>query len=185
MKPLRCIAAMDAGRGIGKDNKLPFGLRNEMRYFERITSTVSDPERQNVVLMGRKTWESIPVKHKPLKNRINIVLSTKLSTVPDGVIVMPNLQEAITAMNNSPLAERIESIFVGGGGGVYKDVIESEYCDRIYLTHIMKDFSCDIFFPEFDETVYKRTSDPSVPEGIQEENGIQYEFRLYQRQLKE
>eukprot|EP00112_Aurelia_sp_Birch-Aquarium-sp1_P006773 Seg1740.7 transcript_id=Seg1740.7/GoldUCD/mRNA.D3Y31 product="Dihydrofolate reductase" protein_id=Seg1740.7/GoldUCD/D3Y31 len=182
LKPLRCVAAMDVKRGIGKNNNLPWRLRNEMNYFTKITTTVKNPGMKNVALMGRKTWESIPPKYKPLANRINVVLSKTLNNVPDGVIVMPCLDDAVQHISKT-LANEVETIFVVGGAGVYEETIKSKFCDRIYLTHVMEEFDCDTFFPEFDEQIFKRVSDEQVPEGIQEEKGIKFEFRLYERKL--
>ena len=69
------VAACGNSFGIGYNGELPWRLRSEMKYFAQTTSKVTDPNKRNAVIMGRKTWESIPPKFKPLKNRFNIVLS--------------------------------------------------------------------------------------------------------------
>ncbi|XP_065061279.1 dihydrofolate reductase-like, partial [Rhopilema esculentum] len=148
-------AAMDAKRGIGKNNSLPWRLKNEMAYFTRITSSVKDAGKKNAVILGRKTWESIPKKYRPLPNRLNVVLSKTLCSkdVPDGVIVEKTLDSALQQISNRI---DVEEVFVVGGSSVYEEAIKSPQCDRIYLTHVQGDYGCDIFFPQFDEEVYKK-----------------------------
>ena len=69
------VAACGKSLGIGKNGQLPWQLRREMKHFASLTSTTKDPNLCNAVIMGRKTWESIPVKFRPLKNRLNVILS--------------------------------------------------------------------------------------------------------------
>ncbi|XP_038957638.1 dihydrofolate reductase isoform X1 [Rattus norvegicus] len=79
VRPLNCIVAVSQNMGIGKNGDLPWPLlRNEFKYFQRMTTTSSVEGKQNLVIMGRKTWFSIPEKNRPLKDRINIVLSREL-----------------------------------------------------------------------------------------------------------
>ena len=76
VRSLNCIVAVSQNMGIGKNGDLPWPpLRNEFKYFQRMTTTSSVEGKQNLVIMGRKTWFSIPKKNQPLKDRINIVLS--------------------------------------------------------------------------------------------------------------
>ena len=74
MSRLTIIIAATKANGIGVNNTLPWHLRNDMKYFAQVTSNAADGQ-QNAVIMGRKTWESIPKKFRPLSNRYNIVLS--------------------------------------------------------------------------------------------------------------
>ena len=69
------VAACGKSLGIGLNGELPWRLKSEMKYFAETTSRTKDPDKINAVIMGRKTWESIPIKFKPLKNRFNVVLS--------------------------------------------------------------------------------------------------------------
>ena len=71
------VAACGKSLGIGFNGELPWRLKSEMKHFASTTSTTKDPTKKNAVIMGRKTWESIPAKFRPLKNRFNIVLSRK------------------------------------------------------------------------------------------------------------
>ncbi|EPB69647.1 putative dihydrofolate reductase [Ancylostoma ceylanicum] len=72
------IVAVDSKFGIGKNGTIPWTLRKDMNFFVKHTSTTEDPAKMNAVIMGRKCWESIPEKFRPLKNRLNVVISRTL-----------------------------------------------------------------------------------------------------------
>ncbi|XP_031556745.1 dihydrofolate reductase-like isoform X2 [Actinia tenebrosa] len=159
-----------------------FSHGNEMKYFSRITSDVEDKNKENAVIMGRKTWESIPEKYRPLPDRLNIVLSRTIKAAPEKAEkVFSSLDDAFTALSKEPYINTIEKVFVIGGPTVYKDAIAHECCKKIYLTHIDHDYDCDIFFPEFDTNVYKLGSEEGVPAEVQKENGVTYKFCVYER----
>ncbi|KAL1239725.1 putative dihydrofolate reductase [Trichinella pseudospiralis] len=97
-----------------------------------MTTSVSDPNKINAVIMGRNTWNSIPVKFRPLSGRLNIIVS---STMPqlneEDVIVVSNWREAIEMVKH-PLSEKfIETFWICGGAKLYKDVIESGLWNRL------------------------------------------------------
>jgi dihydrofolate reductase/thymidylate synthase len=75
MRTFECIVACDANRGIGLEGSVPWRLRGDMAYFKRKTSAVEKEGNVNAVIMGRKTWESIPAKFRPLPGRLNIILT--------------------------------------------------------------------------------------------------------------
>jgi hypothetical protein len=89
-KPIIAIVACTRDGGIGKEGKLPWKLSGDMAYFKRVTLDTEDvPGARNAVIMGRKTWESIPNSFRPLPGRLNVVLSRnpKSINLPDGVVV--------------------------------------------------------------------------------------------------
>ena len=97
MKPYNIIVVADFNSGIGKNGMLPWHLPGDMRHFKELTITAQSKSKKNAVIMGRKTWESIPEKFRPLKKRINSVLTRNNATsFPRGVIKAMSLNEALT-----------------------------------------------------------------------------------------
>ncbi len=134
---------MDREFGIGKDRTLPWRLKKEMQHFTSVTTTRTDPEKQHMVVMGRTTWESLPVKFRPLPDRKNVVLTRDDAYDASGATVATSLEQAFDAADGS-----IEDIFVIGGGYVYRESIVHPDIDGLYLTVIDHDFECDTFFPD-------------------------------------
>lgn len=178
-KSFAIIAAVCRDNGIGKSNNLPWRLKKEMDFFTRITSGTSSPSKKNAVIMGRKTWESIPAKFKPLPNRINVLLSKLSIEKPkEAHHLFKSLEESVSFLYKS---EEVDKIFIIGGAGVYKESMAMNDCQKIYLTRIDADFDCDTFFPEINDNLFKLIQDPDVPDEEQEENGIKYKYHVYQR----
>lgn len=134
---IRLIAALDIKRGIARGGKLPWRIPADLKYFKEQTLQYG-----GVVAMGRKTYESIG---HVLPGRTILVLSK--SKVTDAGIVIMNSIEAAT--------EYAPDIWVAGGEDIYSQTID--IADELYLTHILDDFSCDQFFPEYSqfESFYK------------------------------
>ncbi|XP_013191432.1 dihydrofolate reductase [Amyelois transitella] len=179
---LNLIAAACENLGIGINGDLPWRLKKEMAYFSSMTSKVRDPAKKNAVVMGRRTWDCIPSKFLPLPNRVNIVLTRHVddvkSKVPEGVIVVSGLDEAISHIEGR---EDIESTWVIGGSSIYKAALEHKNCGKIYLTEIQKNFECDTFFPKFDKKQFVLVTEDGVPEEQQVEGDISYYFRIYKK----
>merc|ERR1712076_274014 len=108
---LHCVAAMDVNRGIGKNGDLPWSLPKEFEYFTKLTSAVKCEGKQNAVIMGRLTYFAFPEKIRPLKNRLNIVLSTTLkeSDLPPNVLLQSDLQSVMKTLVSEPLCNTIEN----------------------------------------------------------------------------
>lgn len=172
------IAAVSKNGGIGYKGDLPWRLKKEMAYFSRMTTQVNREGAQNAVIMGRNTWESIPDKYKPLKGRVNVVISSTLNSVPEEILIYSNLTESIKALY---LNNRIDKIWVIGGSRLYNEAIKDKNCKYIYLTKIDQEYLCDTFFPDFNVEEFKEIDDSNVPKGIQEEIGIKYEFKVFKR----
>ena len=127
------IVAVSENDAIGKDNKLLFHLKEDMQNFKRLTTS-------NVVIMGRKTYESIG---KPLKDRINIVVSRSDNKDEVNLIWVHSLEEAMKKAK-----EYEKDIYIIGGGSIYKEAL---IVDKIYLTRIKKRVNdADTFFPRLD-----------------------------------
>jgi len=178
---MNVIVAVSENMGIGINGDLPWKLKKEMAYFRRMTTCTNDSSKQNAVIMGRKTWDSIPTKHRPLAGRINIVLSRQNLMLGQNVVVCNSLDNALQRLQESPLGGTIESAWIIGGSSVYKDALASPHCFRIYLTKILKTFECDTFLPEVPLDSFKIVRDPNVPEEMQEEDGLEYQYHVYER----
>lgn len=143
------IVAYDQNRGIAKNGKLPWPHHKaDMKRFVDITSTTVDPNKVNAVIMGRKTWDSINPRYKPLSNRINVVL-TRGNEISDkycdNVYTFNDFNVALAALAASPSVERI---FVIGGQDLYNLAIYNPMCQMIYTTVFTNTFDADKFFPE-------------------------------------
>ena len=108
---------MDLGRGIGCAGQLPWKLSGDMKYFKDLTSEVTASGCKNAVIMGRKTWESIPSKRRPLPDRINVVITRDSGyQLPEGVLAAFSLDEALELLQQF----KVERCFVIGGGEIYR-----------------------------------------------------------------
>ncbi|XP_078666418.1 dihydrofolate reductase-like [Branchiostoma floridae x Branchiostoma belcheri] len=180
-KKLSLVVAACNNMGIGVDGKIPWTLRGDLKFFSRLTSGTEEEGKQNAVVMGRKTWFSIPDRFRPLPKRLNVVLSRNLTTPPEGAHHLAgSLEEAVKMLTESPVADSVDKVFIIGGNSVYKDALSHPCCHRVYLTRVYKDFTCDTFFPSMDDS-FKLVSDPGIPSEMQEENGIEYKYEVYEK----
>ncbi|PIK52062.1 hypothetical protein BSL78_11075 [Apostichopus japonicus] len=181
---LNLIAAACNNMGIGVNGTLPWTIRKDMKFFN-VMSTGNPPEgKQNVAIMGKKTWFSIPPKFRPLKNRINVVLSRSLQEKPEGSqYLFDSLESAIEHLSKPEMQKEIHEVWIVGGQSVYKVSMESPLCHRIYLTKVFADIECDTFFPEIDMERFHLVSDPAINGETQEENGLKFQFLIYERKL--
>ncbi|KAM4747485.1 dihydrofolate reductase-like [Rhinophrynus dorsalis] len=185
-KPVNLIAAACSDMGIGKNGYLPWNLPNEFKYFLDKITTVKQPGKKNLLVWGRRSFETFDESLLPLSNCIIALLSRTLSTVPNYVSYICHDEEEVLKLASSPpLSDEIETIWALGGVESYKTLIQHPWCHQIYLTKIMTHFDCDTFFPEFDRDVFKLMKEyPGVPSEPQEENGIKYIFQVYQKDSK-
>ncbi|XP_062551029.1 dihydrofolate reductase [Armigeres subalbatus] len=183
MKKFSLIVAVCANGGIGIKGDLPWRLKQELKYFSRMTKKKQDTSKRNAIIMGRKTYFGVPETKRPLPERLNIILTRDPSAhvYPPDVMVCTSMQDALNRLDETPLVDEIENIWIVGGNAVYKEAMQSARCHRIYLTEIKKTFECDAFFPEINSDFQLVKNDEDVPEEIQEENGIQYQYRIYEK----
>lgn len=134
--------------------------------------------------MGRKTYFGIPESKRPLPQRLNIILSTTLkpSDLPSDVLLYPNLESAMKMLEEDEnLKQKIETVWIVGGSGVYAEAMASPRCHRLYLTEIRGQFECDTFFPAIPPVFKEVAVDEETPKGIQEENNIKYEYKILEK----
>ncbi|XP_015445924.1 dihydrofolate reductase isoform X2 [Pteropus alecto] len=183
VRSLNCIVAVSQNMGIGKNGDLPWPpLRNEFKYFQRMTTTSSEGKR-NLVIMGRKTWFSIPKKNRPLKDRINLVLSRELKEPPKGAhFLAKSLDDALKLIEQPELRSKVDMVWIVGGSSVYKEAMSKPGHIKLFVTKIMQEFESDTFFPEIDLGKYKLLPEyPGVLSDVQEEKGIKYKFEVYEK----
>jgi len=159
---LALIAACARGGVIGIENRLPWHLPEDMKFFRETT-------RGKPVIMGRKTWESLPDAFRPLPGRLNIVVSRNPDFQAAGGTVVSSLEAARAAAGDAEIA------FVIGGAELYRQALP--LADRLLLTEIDRDYAGDAFFPDFDRSVWQEASrQPHVAE-----SGLPFAFVSYER----
>lgn len=151
---LSLIAALSQNRAIGKDNKIPWHIPEDLKRFRALT-------RGHVVVMGRRTFESIG---RALPERINIVVTRDPAYTATGCIVVHSLTEALREAKQREKKE----IFVIGGGEIYRQALP--LADRLYLTLVEGQFEGDTFFPEYSDF------NGVVSESEGKSNGLAYRF---------
>ena len=197
-KGFSVVVAATLANGIGSKGKLPWSLPQEMARFKQLTTTTDKENKTNAVIMGRKTFESIPPKFRPLRDRTNVVISTQPKqrygvidpldfqlipppSFPENVHVCGDLNAAIELVESNHLRDTIDNVFVIGGAQVYQEALQHPRCATIHLTQIISPpFECDTFFPPIDPVIFEldTTSDTC------EEQGVQYKFLKYSRKKK-
>ncbi|XP_041378273.1 dihydrofolate reductase-like [Gigantopelta aegis] len=180
-KQLNVIVAACNNHGIGIDGKLPWRLKKDMAMFKMLTTKTNDENKQNAVIMGRKTWSSIPEKFRPLANRVNIVLSTSMKDSPLGAHLTGNFEEAMRLISDGDLSSVVESVFIIGGSSVYSEAMKWPKC-RVYLTRVLSDFHCDTFFPDISDEIFKKTDNPEwLPDTPQQDGDITFVYEVYDK----
>jgi len=128
------IVAVSENNVIGKDNALIWSLPADMKFFKEKTTG-------HFIITGRKNYESIPEKFRPLPNRTNIIITRQKNYHAPGTIVVASIEEALTyAQQNS----QEEEVFIIGGAEIFNQVLP--VCHRVYLTRIHHQFEGDVFF---------------------------------------
>jgi dihydrofolate reductase len=173
MRQFAVVVAFDSKYGIGVKGHLAWNLPSDLKHFKEITATVINPTKKNAVIMGRKTWESLPERFRPLPGRVNLVLSKEGGVeLPQGVLSSPSLEEALIQLSNP----NIENVFVIGGAQIYALAMEHPMCQKLCVTHVQGDFHCDAFFPPISKQFF-----PISASEQHEENGILFQFSDYLR----
>lgn len=139
------IAAMASNRVIGRNNDLPWHLPDDMKYFMQTTTG-------HHCIMGRKNYDSIPAKYKPLPQRTNLVVTRQKNLHAPGCTVVGSIDEALKIAAGSGETEA----FVIGGAEIYQ--LGLPHAHRIYLTEIDAAIAGDTYFPAFDHTAWQETS---------------------------
>ena len=145
MTKVSLIVAMDRNRGIGRDNDLMWHLPNDMRFFKETTEN-------QIVVMGRKNYDSIPEKYRPLPNRENVILTKNTSFEASNCSVFHSLDAALRAYQS----DKNRKFFIIGGGQIYKLALEAKILEEMFITHIDGNYDADTFFPDFNESDWNK-----------------------------
>jgi dihydrofolate reductase len=169
------VAMLETTQGMGKDGGLPWHFNEDFARFVTLTSRTRDANRRNAVVMGRRVWESIPCKFRPLRNRVNVVLSREWVQAPEkGVILAASFDSALAQLD---AMSDIENVWVLGGRELYQLALDSPRLARLYVTWIDAPFETDVEFPRVDWTQFREV-DP-VEERV--ENGVRLRFVTYEK----
>lgn len=180
MRRYQVVVAATREMGIGKDGKLPWRLPSDLKFFRELTLTTSDPLKKNAVVMGRRTWDSIPLEYRPLPGRLNVVLTrsgSSNSESGENVVVCRSVSAALQLLAKASYCVTIEKVFVIGGGQILRETLNAPGCEAIHITEIGTSIDCDTFIPPIDFSCFKPwySSAPLV------ENGFQFSFATYVR----
>lgn len=158
------IVAHSQNMVIGKGNDLIWEIPDDHIRFKKIT--MGHP-----VIMGRKTWESIPLKFRPLPGRTNFVITRDDSYSAPGAIVATSISDAVVQAQSAP---GNEEIFIVGGGEIYKQALP--LTNRLYVTLVDKEADGDVFFPEYSNLFTKKIS-----EEHKEFEGLKYSYLILEK----
>lgn len=176
MSRLTIVVAATISNGIGKNGTMPWHISKDLKFFAHVTSDAPEG-KQNAVVMGRNTWESIPAKNRPLKGRLNVVLShnphyslwvksvryffrltqcSRRGTPDAAAVLVGGLKSALDYVGGKhPTAKPVHRGFIIGGASIINETLDlnstsSALVDRVLLTRILSpDFECDTFMPNF------------------------------------
>ncbi len=139
MSKVKLIVAKGENNEIGKDNDLIWHLPADMRFFTQTT-------KNHIVIMGRKNWDSIPLKYRPLSNRINAVVTRNTEFSHPDCDTFHSVEAAIAHYKKT----EDKTIFIIGGAQVYKYCLDHQLVDEMLITYIKESFEADAFFPNFE-----------------------------------
>ncbi|KAF2996058.1 dihydrofolate reductase [Curvularia kusanoi] len=216
-KSLTLVLAATPSLGIGKNGGLPWPqLKKEMGYFARVTKRTSPTgisegdaagemslkrQRVNAVVMGRKTWDSIPEKFRPLKGRLNVVITRSVDAFKaqlpadkkgvEGPLVAGSVADALAQLQGESVGAEVDKVMVIGGASIYEQALKLDEARHVLLTKIREEYECDTFFKEDLEGNKWKKAGPeelkeftgeAFEEGIDvEEKGVKFEFCLYNK----
>jgi dihydrofolate reductase len=148
MAEIVIVAAVARNRAIGKDNRLLWHIPEDMAHFRALTAG-------QAVIMGRKTWESLPPRFRPLPGRRNIVISRQDAFAAPGAEVAGSLENALERVSTAPVA------FVIGGEQIYRQALAN--ADRLELTEVDQEPEADAWFPEISPDIWEQSARREIP----------------------
>lgn len=163
---LSIIVAIAQNGAIGKDNDLLWHLSGDLKRFKQLTTG-------HPVVMGRKTWDSLP--KRPLPKRQNIVMTNNPDFEADGATVVHSVNDLFNVLKDCD-----DEVFVMGGAAIYKALLP--FCRRLYITRVYRDYEADVYFPTIDMSEFTLVS---LGEPMQdEESGLDFAYEEYERKYR-
>jgi dihydrofolate reductase len=166
--PLVLIAAVARNGVIGREGKMPWHLSADMAHFRHLTAGCP-------VIMGRRTWDSLPPRFRPLPGRNNIVVTHNATWSADGAIVAPTLEAALARAQQ--LCQPGQRIFVAGGAQLYAQAMP--LVDELELTELHEDAQGDARFPQWDRDQFRETQ--RIRNAASASNTMAFDFVTYRR----
>jgi len=163
---ISAIVAMSQNRVIGKDNKIPWHLPADLKYFKRTTL-------HHHIILGRKCYESIG---RPLPKRTNIIVTRNKKYEAEGCVVVGSIEEALAFSRSREQTE----VFIAGGGQIYEQTMD--LWDKLYLTEVALEAEGDIFFPQLVDSQWTMVSEKKCV--ADKSNQHNYIFKIYERKNK-
>lgn len=157
---------MDNERGIGKNNDLMWHLPADMKFFKETTVG-------HIVVMGRKNFDSIPERFRPLVRRENVVLTRNTDFTAPDCVVFHSLEACLKAYENE--SDRI--IFIIGGGQIYQQALALNCVDEMFITHVDHCYGADTFFPEIDKNQWETSV--VFSHEADEKNAVAFQVKHY------
>ena len=180
------IAAISSNRCIGKDNELPWHISADLQHFKKMTTKTTGGAVQGIVIMGRKTFESMG--SKPLPKRVSFIISSQMDYAErsglvgkDNAHVVHNLDDALTQAASLAHGAHLDTIWVIGGERVFRDAFM--YTDRIELTHVDTEIpDGEAFYPELPSDFAVVEASESIHD---EQSGLDFKFVTYRKKATE
>jgi dihydrofolate reductase len=163
---MRIIAAVDRNWGLGYENELQFRISADLKRFRQLTTG-------GIIIYGRKTLQTFP-GGKPLKNRINLILSTEIPDMENAVICRNQKEAFSTIRKYFEQGYFSDQIYIIGGASVYEQFLP--YCRQAMITYIHDHKAADCYFPDLDKSESWILTEKT---DIQKENDLRFEYRVY------
>jgi len=179
MKKFSIILAVDNENWLWKNWGLSWDIPDDRSYFKNVTTRTKNHKKQNAVVMGRKTWDSLPKKFRPLPLRLNCVLSRSYE---DEVIWESweiKFSETKKCMEYLSKRDDIENIFIIWWAEIYNQVLSSPCLEKAYVTRIYEKYHCDVFFDGLPVVFEEVSRSP-----VKTHEDIEYEYYVYKRKKK-
>lgn len=180
---LELIVCVDNNWGFAKQETIPWHFKEDLKFFASMTKTVLDSNKKNIIIMGRKTWDCIPPNIRPLKDRINIVVSRSLTEEnKDNLLFVKTIDDAVKIGAMMVIENKVEKVFMIGGLTIYEYAIQSVLFSKAHITKINRNYECDRFFPY--QLMFEKANHNMILDRTITENNEQLTFMTFESKEK-